>query len=99
MPLQNRVVITGIGAVAAKAPTTEEFWNRLVSGDSGIRKISSFDVSGLKCQIGGEVDIADLTPQIRKGFKIQRYGKNALFGVVAASLGGQIGGGIKKYKV
>ena len=49
-----RVVVTGLGAVAPNGPDTASFWNSLLDGVSGIRKIRSFDVSGYPCQVGGE---------------------------------------------
>ncbi len=50
-----RVVITGMGALTSlgQAP---ELWERLKNGQSGIRRIHSFDPQGLTVQIAGEVD-------------------------------------------
>jgi len=52
---QNRVVITGLGAVTPLGCTVGEYWDGLTHGRSGIRKISLFDASDLPCQIAGEV--------------------------------------------
>ncbi|MCS7244505.1 MAG: beta-ketoacyl-ACP synthase II [candidate division WOR-3 bacterium] len=49
----RRVVITGMGALTPLGKTVEEFWNNLIEGKSGIRKIDRFDTSNLKTQIAG----------------------------------------------
>jgi 3-oxoacyl-[acyl-carrier-protein] synthase II len=55
-----RVVITGMGATAPNGADTATFWNSLLTGVSGVRRIRSFDVSNYPCHIGGE--IVDLEP-------------------------------------
>ncbi len=55
MGLDKRVVITGVGVVASNGNNSEEFWNALKNGVSGIDRISLFDPSDYRCQIGGEV--------------------------------------------
>jgi 3-oxoacyl-[acyl-carrier-protein] synthase II len=49
----RRVVITGMGALTPLGKNVNEFWNNLIEGKSGIRKIDRFDVSNLKTQIAG----------------------------------------------
>ena len=51
-----RVVITGMGAITPLGLSLNGFWDSLVAGKSGIRKIQSFDASDLRVQIAGEVD-------------------------------------------
>jgi 3-oxoacyl-[acyl-carrier-protein] synthase II len=52
---KDRVVVTGLGAITSLG-SANEFWKGLLAGRSGIRKISSYDVSSMKTQIAGEVD-------------------------------------------
>jgi 3-oxoacyl-[acyl-carrier-protein] synthase II len=52
---RRRVVVTGLGAVTPLGGDVVTFWKSLVAGHSGIRRISSFDPSRLRCQIAGEV--------------------------------------------
>ena len=51
----SRVVITGLGLVSSIGNNVSETWDNLIAGKSGIRKISSFDVSDLPCKIAGYI--------------------------------------------
>ena len=53
--MKRRVVITGMGAVTPLAVGVEESWKRLCAGESGIKNVTQFDASSLKCQVAGEV--------------------------------------------
>jgi len=52
---RKRVVITGLGAVTCLGSTVDLLWDGLISGRSGIRRITQFDPSELPTQIGGEI--------------------------------------------
>jgi 3-oxoacyl-[acyl-carrier-protein] synthase II len=51
----RRIVVTGFGLVCPCGNTVEESWQNILSGRSGIDKISAFDVSDYDSQIAGEV--------------------------------------------
>ena len=51
----SRVVVTGLGLVSSIGNNVSETWDNLIAGKSGIRKISSFDVSDLPCKIAGYI--------------------------------------------
>ena len=53
--MQRRVVVTGVGLVSSLGVGTQENWNALLSGQSGIRTISHFDPEGYASTIAGEV--------------------------------------------
>ena len=53
--MSRRVVVTGVGLVCACGIGTEETWQKLIAGSSGIRTITQFDASAFDCQIAGEV--------------------------------------------
>lgn len=57
---QRRVVVTGLGAVSPNGFGKDKFWQNTRDGVSGVARISSFDPSGFKCQVAGEVQ--DLVP-------------------------------------
>ena len=47
----RRVVVTGVGMVTPLACGVEASWRRLLAGESGARKVESFDVSDLPAKI------------------------------------------------
>jgi 3-oxoacyl-[acyl-carrier-protein] synthase II len=53
--LRRRVVITGMGAVSPNGVGRDAFSNAVLTGQSGVRRISRFDPSELSVQIAGEV--------------------------------------------
>ncbi len=53
--MQRRVVITGLGLICGVGNTTEEVWQGLLAGKSGVTKITQFDASQFACQIAAEV--------------------------------------------
>ena len=55
----RRVVVTGLGLVTPLACGTEQTWQRLRSGESGIKRIEKFDVSDIACKIAGQVPRGD----------------------------------------
>src|SRR2546422_1295413 len=66
----RRVVITGLGCVTPIGLGRQAFWNALIKGESGVRKIESFDVSDSPVKIAAEVRDFDweaqLNPKDRK---------------------------------
>ena len=52
---QRRVVITGLGAVTPCGNSAAATWDALVSGRSGIGRVTRFDAAGCTAQIAGEV--------------------------------------------
>jgi 3-oxoacyl-[acyl-carrier-protein] synthase II len=51
----RRVVVTGLGVVAANGTGPDEFWDSNVNGTSGVAKITRFDISNFKTQSAAEV--------------------------------------------
>ncbi len=60
---KRRVVITGLGIVSPVGIGVEESWGNVMSGKSGITRITRFDASSFSSQIAGEV----------KGFDVSAY--------------------------
>ena len=52
---RRRVVVTGMGVVTPLGNDVRTFWERLVSGQSGVRAIASFDASRTRSKVAGEV--------------------------------------------
>jgi len=66
----RRVVITGMGCVTPIGIGRTTFWNALIKGESGVRRIESFDVSDSPVKIAAQVPDFDweaqLNPKDRK---------------------------------
>src|SRR4026209_732223 len=66
----RRVVITGMGCVTPLGIGRQPFWNGLISGKSGVRRIEAFDPATFPVQIAAEVPSFDweaqLSPKDRK---------------------------------
>jgi 3-oxoacyl-[acyl-carrier-protein] synthase II len=77
---KRRVVITGMGVVAPNGIGIENFWDSLVHGRSGVRKVTHFDASSYPSQIAAEVPDFDPTnymdPRIAK--RLSRFAQFAL---------------------
>jgi 3-oxoacyl-[acyl-carrier-protein] synthase II len=52
---KRRLVITGIGVVSPLGIGKKPFWNALLQGQCGTKRISSFDVSTYPTQVAGEI--------------------------------------------
>lgn len=55
-----RIVVTGMGIISPIGTGVDAFWKSAVTGANGIRRIQSFDASGQRSKIAGE--IADFDP-------------------------------------
>jgi 3-oxoacyl-[acyl-carrier-protein] synthase II len=64
--LGRRVVVTGIGLICGVGNSTEEVWQGLLAGKSGVKRIASFDASNFACQIAAEVRNFDPLSYIEK---------------------------------
>ena len=82
-PARRRVVVTGLGAVTPVGNTRDDFWRRLVAGESGIASITAFDASDFITRIAGEVK--DFKPEELIGRKeARRMDRFTQFAFVAA---------------
>ncbi|MBL8498708.1 beta-ketoacyl-[acyl-carrier-protein] synthase II [Nitrosomonas sp. JL21] len=57
---KRRVVITGLGIVSPVGNSVSSAWENIVSGKSGITRITRFDASNFSSQIAGEVKDFDI---------------------------------------
>jgi 3-oxoacyl-[acyl-carrier-protein] synthase II len=79
----QRAVITGMGAVTPLGSSVEQFWNGLINGVSGVRKITQFDAAELPCQIAGE--IPDFDPGVYLDRKdVRRLPRSAQIALISA---------------
>jgi 3-oxoacyl-[acyl-carrier-protein] synthase II len=80
---KKRIVITGIGVVSPVGVGKSNYWNSLVSGVSGIGRITHFDPTGFDVQIAAEVKGFDVTNWIDRK-ESRRMDRFVHFGVAAA---------------
>ncbi len=55
---KRRVVITGLGLLSPVGNTVTESWNNIIQGKSGVKPITSFDISEFETKFAATVDIA-----------------------------------------
>src|SRR2546421_6842609 len=70
----RRVVVTGVGVISPIGIGAKTFWDNLVGGKCGIRRIEAFDPLAFPSQLAGEVPaykIGDYVPKsYRKATKV-----------------------------
>src|SRR2546421_3429636 len=78
-----KIVITGIGVISPYGVGQEILWEKLIAGCSGINKLTSFDVSHIRCRAGGQLPDFDPTTYlpVRLARKLDRF---SIFGLITA---------------
>jgi 3-oxoacyl-[acyl-carrier-protein] synthase II len=81
---RRHVVVTGLGIVSSVGVGRDDFWKSIISGKSGISKITSFNTKELRCHYAGE--IKNFIPEdfIAKR-KIQFLGRTSQMAIAATS--------------
>jgi len=79
---QNRVVVTGLGAITCLGNSVDEFWTGLKSGQSGIREISLVSPEGFPCRVSGEIQDFDTSDYMDRK-EARRMARFSQFAVVA----------------
>jgi len=69
MAARRRVVITGLGVATPIGIGMDAFWEGLLQRRCGIRRVESFDPSGLPCQVAGELPPFQLGDFIPKNYR------------------------------
>ena len=81
----SKVVITGMGVVSVLGTGLQAYWEGLVAGCSGIRRITQFDASKMPCQIAGEVPDFNVELYMERK-EARRVPRSAQFGFAASKL-------------
>lgn len=89
--MNRKVVVTGIGAITPLGNTIDEFWDALCRGQSGIDRITKFDVSDFSTQIAGCVEDFEPEDYIDKK-EAKRMDRFTQFAVAATSMAVQDAG-------
>ena len=84
-PPERRVVVTGIGATTSLGLSVDQYWDGLVAGHSGIRRITQFDPSDYPTQIAGLIYDFDARDFIDRK-QARRMARFSQFAVAAAGM-------------
>ena len=79
---EQRIVITGMGAVSPVGLNCQETFDGLTAGKSGIARTTSFDASGITCQVAGEVKGFEPADYMDRKMA-RRIGRYAQFSIAA----------------
>ena len=83
--MDKRIVITGIGVLSSVGTGKDAFWQNLVDGVSGMKPVSLFDTSTLRCSHAGE--IPDFDPKEILGKKgLRNLDRTTLLSLSASKL-------------
>ena len=84
--MKNRVVITGLGVLAANGSNLEDFWSSLLAARSGIGLISLFDATEFPCRIAGEIKGFDPDRHLMDLQKPGRLARHTQLAIAAARM-------------
>ena len=89
--MARRVVVTGVGLVTALGVGTEETWNGLTEGKSGVVAITRFDTSQYSARIAAEVPDFDPLRWIEKK-EVKKMDSFIHYAIAAADFAGKQAG-------
>jgi len=78
-----RVVVTGVGVASSLGCEVNTFWQNIISGQCGIDRITSFDISDFACQIAAEVKDFDPSPAFPNAKEVRRADRFTQLGIYA----------------
>ncbi len=82
--MSRRVVVTGIGAVSPLGLSVRQTWSGLLTGRSGIGKISIFDAREFPTKIAGEVKDFNFDKWLKRDPALQHASRSTFFALQAA---------------
>lgn len=79
------IVITGMGVISPYGPGTALLWEKLMAGESGLKPLTTFQTSHIRCRVGGQ--LTDFRPEDflspRQVRKIDRF---SIFALIATRM-------------
>ena len=81
--MSRRVVVTGVGLVSPVGIGTEDTWQAVRSGKSGIGPITAFEAAEFACRIAGQVKDFDPYKYIEKK-EVKKMGRFIQFAIAAS---------------
>jgi 3-oxoacyl-[acyl-carrier-protein] synthase II len=98
---ERRVFITGIGVVSSLGIGKKTFWDALLKGQCGTKRVSSFDVSSYPTQVAGEIrdfDPVDFIPH-KDARRMDRSSQMILAAAIMAAEDAKIDFGVDMSRV
>ncbi len=83
MSKKRRVVVTGLGVISPIGNSIEDFWNSLLEGKSGVKRLTCFDPTYFTSKIAAEVRNFDPSAYL-SAKEIKRMDRFVQFAVAAA---------------
>jgi 3-oxoacyl-[acyl-carrier-protein] synthase II len=82
---KERVVVTGLGVVSPIGTGVDAFWDAACNGANGIASITSFDTTGFRTRVGGEVK--NFSPETFLNHQqIASFGRSSQFAAYATKM-------------
>ena len=82
---KRRIVVTGLGVISSVGTGKDEFWKSIISGRSGISRVTSFDTKELRCHFAGEIKNFNPEEFISKR-RLKFLGRTSQLAIAATSL-------------
>lgn len=79
----RRVVVTGMGVIAANGQSLQTFWDSIRTGQSAGRRITRFKVDHLPHQVGAQIEDFDCSAYMSRK-KAHRFELSIQYGIAAA---------------
>lgn len=80
----RRVVVTGIGAISSVATNARETWQRVLNGETGIKRAANLDPAKHRCLLRGSVDDTGIPQRFLGGKALRNASRYARMAVEAA---------------
>lgn len=82
----KRVVVTGVGLISSLGIGTENTWEKLIAGETGIDTITSYDITDMPVKIAGEVKGFEPTEFGIEKKELKKLARNTQFAIVASKM-------------
>jgi 3-oxoacyl-[acyl-carrier-protein] synthase II len=80
----RRVVVTGVGVISSLATNARDTWQKVLNGETGIRRAGNLDPAKHKCILRGDVDDDALPQRFLSGKELRNSSRYARMAMEAA---------------
>lgn len=80
----RRVVVTGVGVISSLATNARETWEKVLNGETGIRRAANLDADKHKCLARGDVDDSQIPQRFLSGKELRNSSRYARMAMEAA---------------